>query len=73
MNLEKEFEKLNEKLNFIETKINMIMEVTEHPTEFKYVENEGIGNNTTVSKTLLDIWKEKTRKKYNAKPTNTNI
>lgn len=73
MDLEKEFEKLNEKLNFIETKINMLMEATNHPTEFKYVEKEGIGNNTMVPKTLLDIWKEKTRKKYNAKPTDTNI
>ena len=72
MDLEKEFEKLNEKLNFIETKINMLMEATPHPTAVKYIEKEGIGNSTMVPKTLLDIWKEKTRKKY-AKPTDSTI
>jgi len=56
-------DEIEKRLNYIELKLNLLMEETESKTQFKYVEDDKGGN--LVPKTVLEVWQDRSKKEFN--------
>lgn len=59
-------DEIEKRLNYIELKLNLLMEETESKTQFKYVEDDKGGN--LVPKTVLEVWQDRSKKEFSQHP-----